>query len=148
AEPALAELESQGNDGRDRLRDWLAERGLRVVTMNAFPFGDFHGRQVKHRVYLPDWSTTERRDYTLRLATLLAHLEPGRSSASISTVPIGWPMQPDPAPTIHAAADRLVEAASVLAELRERTGVAVHVDLEPEPGCLLQRSADVVAFFE
>ncbi len=33
-------------------------------------------------------------------------------------------------------------------QLEQSTGKLIHVDLEPEPGCVLQRSQDVVVFFE
>src|SRR5262250_1909795 len=36
-----------------RLRRELRARGLAVVTMNGFPYRDFHDRTVKKRVYRP-----------------------------------------------------------------------------------------------
>ncbi|MCA9285335.1 MAG: metabolite traffic protein EboE [Phycisphaerales bacterium] len=148
AQPALAELvRGQGEAGLGRLGAWFRARGLQVATINGFPYGDFHERVVKHRVYLPDWSMPERGAYTRALAELLVALRPDAEHLSISTLPIGWPTDPDPSAVVAASARQLVGLVEQLVVLRERSGVRVHVDLEPEPGCLLQRSADVVSFF-
>ncbi|MDP6601645.1 MAG: hypothetical protein QGH76_05055, partial [Phycisphaerales bacterium] len=70
------------------LVDRLASLRLQVFTMNGFPFGGFHQKQVGRDVYAPDWRTEERLDYTLRLAGILSRLMPG-TSAGISTLPLG-----------------------------------------------------------
>src|SRR5262245_12661840 len=46
------------------VRDYLADHGFYVFTINGFPYGRFHGARVKEAVYEPDWRTRERRDYT------------------------------------------------------------------------------------
>ena len=43
-----------------RFRDWLDETGLEPFTLNGFPYGDFHGPEVKYRVYAPDWRDPAR----------------------------------------------------------------------------------------
>src|SRR5262245_36853137 len=35
-------------------RDFLVRNGAYVFTINAFPYGPFHGRPVKEQVYQPD----------------------------------------------------------------------------------------------
>lgn len=144
---ASAAEELVSTNGVPAFRDWLSERGLRVFTMNGFPYGDFHGEVVKHRVYEPSWAETERTDYTMNLARILAGLIDEGERASISTVPIGWPGAPCKPVDQPRAASRLRNLAKQLAQLREETGRFVTVDLEPEPGCILQTSFDVVRFF-
>ena len=56
------------------LKTWLEEQDLYVFTLNGFPYGGFHDTFVKDQVHAPDWTTTERRDYTIRLAHILAQL--------------------------------------------------------------------------
>lgn len=133
--------------GVPAFRDWLHERGLRVFTMNGFPYGDFHGEVVKHRVYEPSWAETERTDYTMNLARILAGLIDEGERASISTVPIGWPGAPCKPVDQPRAASRLRNLAKQLAQLRDETDRHITVDLEPEPGCILQTSYDAVRFF-
>ncbi len=128
-----------------RFRDWLDERRLRVFTLNGFPWGDFHQPVVKHRVYSPRWSDLARLNYTRDLILILSELIDHDEEGSISTLPIGWGKLKD-ATDLHAAASLLHDMVKMLAELEHRQQKLIHLDLEPEPGCLLQTSEDVVAF--
>lgn len=132
----------------DEARDRIGAMGLRVFTLNGFPYTDFHGPVVKHRVYEPSWSDVQRRDYTLTLIDVLDKLLPPGEEGSISTLPVGWPSSPCAPVSIERAARFLEDVTRRLAALEARTGRLIHVDLEPEPGCILQRSGDVVRFFE
>ncbi|MFW6058738.1 MAG: metabolite traffic protein EboE [Phycisphaeraceae bacterium] len=129
------------------LRDWLDERGLYVFTLNGFPYGNFHDTTVKHRVYRPDWTEAARFDYTLQLVRILAELLPEEGEGSISTLPIGW--RTDVADEdANVAAARLTDLVHRLARIELDTGKLIHLDLEPEPGCVLDTSEGVVRFFE
>ncbi len=130
------------------LRERLSDLGLRVFTMNGFPYANFHEPVVKHRVYEPSWSDPRRRLYTLELVEVLKHLLEEGEEGSISTVPLGWPGAPCEPVDLECAADALREVAFRLLELEEESGKLIHVDLEPEPGCMLQRSGDVVRLWE
>lgn len=132
----------------DELKTFLDEHGLIAFTFNGFPFGDFHQAKVKHAVYEPDWTTQARVDYTLNLAAILARLTPASGEAGISTLPIGWRCAGSAQGTLASAAIQLARVADELATLERDTGVCIHVDLEPEPGCLLDTSSHVVRFFE
>ena len=126
---------------------WLREQDCFVPTINGFPFGAFHGSRVKEAVYLPDWRSPERADYTKKLATLLAGWLPVAGSGSISTVPIGF--------KAHFAAgehllvrERLLAVLLHLERLRQEQGVDIVLALEPEPACVLETTADLVRFLE
>jgi sugar phosphate isomerase/epimerase len=132
------------------LRDFLDSRGLLAYTFNGFPYGDFHQPRVKHAVYEPDWTTQARYDYTLTLALILSEILPDGAEGSISTLPIGWPSE-DAAldqQRLDAAGSRLADLVHQLARLELDTGRHIHVNLEPEPGCLLDTADDVVGFFQ
>lgn len=129
-----------------RFRGWLCDRGLAVFTLNGFPQHDFHEAVVKHRVYRPAWWRPERLAYTLRLAGLLAVLAEQEGRRSISTLPIGWRAEMTDG-LRDQAVTHLVQLAEALAELELRTRRHVAVDLEPEPGCVLDRSEHVVELF-
>src|SRR5207244_10977693 len=73
-----------------RFADGLRRRNLTCHTLNAFPYGAFHGARVKEQVYLPDWSQPQRLEYTLQCAKVLAALLPAGGEGSISTVPLGF----------------------------------------------------------
>ncbi len=140
-------------------RDWLSGHGLLPYTFNGFPFDDFHQPIVKEQVYLPHWADEDRYQYTLGLAAILADLLPDESpdgdavEGSISTLPLGWPASfcgsPEAYPAqARRAADQLLRLVHTLARIELDTGKHLHVDLEPEPGCLLETSEGLVQFFE
>jgi hypothetical protein len=132
----------------DALCHWLAESHLIPYTFNGFPYCDFHQPHVKHRVYRPTWRQQPRRDYTLLLINILDRLLPPGAEGSISTLPIQWGT---PAPTpeeLDAAAGNLLDVARRLAQLEAESGRLIYVCLEPEPGCTLQRSDDVIRFYQ
>jgi hypothetical protein len=126
----------------------LAARRLPCYTLNAFPYGDFHAARVKEHVYRPDWSTPERADYTQKCAEVLAVLLPPDTDGSISTLPLGFKGFDHPPDFAAACARNLVGVARQLRALRDRTGRTVRLAVEPEPFCVLETTAETVAFFE
>src|ERR1700755_1961752 len=74
-------------DALASFRDQLSKLGAYVFTINAFPFGPFHGVRVKEHVYLPDWRSAERVTFTADSAAGLAAILPDGVEGSISTVP-------------------------------------------------------------
>jgi sugar phosphate isomerase/epimerase len=126
---------------RRRLRRELDARGLEVVTLNGFPYEAFQAPVVKHAVYQPDWTTRERLDYTLDLARVLVDLLPdGADRGSISTLPLAW-RTPWDARRADAAARHLDELAATLATLDR----PIRVGFEPEPGCIVETTAQAAA---
>lgn len=142
----LAELEGQGRV--HELREVLERLGLEAFTFNGFPYGDFHAGRVKHGVYEPAWDQPEREAYTLGLAELHAALADGAEcERSISTLPLGWGDPMKVTADVDEAIGRLRRVAKELARLHDETGVLVHVDIEPEPGCIVETSGDVLDLF-
>ena len=133
---------------RLEFRDWLARENAFVFTINGFPYGSFHGVRVKEDVYRPDWTTTERVEYTQALFHILADILPEGESGSVSTVPASYKefiQTPDQVDTMIA---RLWEMVEFLEDLSNKTGRDFHLGLEPEPLCYLETSAELIAFFE
>lgn len=135
-------------NGIPAFADWLGERGLTPFTLNGFPFGDFHRDVVKHQVYLPAWDDPARAEYTRNLIAILHGLLPAGQEGSISTLPIAWGMPALPRERLHAAGAALAKIAHHLAQLEQATGRLIYLCLEPEPGCFLQLSQDIVHFFD
>jgi sugar phosphate isomerase/epimerase len=124
----------------------LAERHLAVATLNGFPYGRFHNTPVKQDVYLPDWRDPQRAEYSLRLARLLAGWLPEGATGAISTVPLGFRRDfPDAdLPAAYAALRRTLAA---LGALYETTGRRIRLAVEAEPGCRIETTAEMAAFF-
>ena len=129
------------------LQGFLADQGLYVFTINAFPYGPFHGTRVKEEVYQPDWLRPERLVFTDRVAHILAALLPDGCVGSISTVPGTFKpiaRQPGAAGWI---AESIARHAATLVEIKATTGREIVLALEPEPCCFLETVEETVAFF-
>ena len=146
--PAEAADELTDGQASAAFRDWLFARGLTPFTINGFPYGNFHQPVVKHRVYQPTWWEQSRRDYTLKLADILNQILPPEVDGSISTLPLGWP---DPKPTedqMAQAASNLTSVADRLAQIEEHSGRRITIAIEPEPGCVIDLTDDMIGFFD
>lgn len=143
--PGRASRELTDQEARD-FRHWLDAQGLYVATLNGFPYGTFHGTPVKQQVYLPDWRDSRRVDYTRRLAELLILWLPQGLTGSISTVPVvfGKDITRQEYDTVRA---HLMEVLTHLAGIREEKDIFIRLSLEPEPGCYIETTAELVAFF-
>ncbi|WP_432987912.1 metabolite traffic protein EboE [Dactylosporangium sp. CA-233914] len=126
--------------GRRRLRRELDARGLEVVTLNGFPYREFHAPIVKRAVYSPDWADPRRLRYTLDLAGILVDLLPDDAArGSISTLPLGW-RNPWDAPQVARVGRTLDALAEGLAAVAARSGRTIRVAFEPEPGCVIENT--------
>lgn len=128
----------------ERLRAALDARALEVVTLNGFPYRGFQEEVVKHRVYHPDWTEPSRLRYTTDLTEVLARLLPDDAArGSISTLPLGW-RHPWFGDRQVLAAEQFDRLADHLHALRDRTGREIRVGVEPEPGCVIETTTELV----
>ncbi len=132
-------------DARD-FHAWCGEHGFYVRTLNGFPYGTFHHAPIKESVYLPDWRFPERLEYTRKLAELLAVWLPEGMTGSISTVPVGFrsAITPQDYPVIQK---HIMQALNFLDHLAQKTGKEILLAMEPEPGCVLETTPDVIDLF-
>ncbi len=135
-------------DALAAFREQLATLGSYVFTINAFPFGPFHGVRVKEQVYLPDWRSAERVTFTADSAAVLAAILPDGVDGSISTVPGAFKPNGRETGAAAAMAARMVEAVADLVLTERRTGKRIALALEPEPCCFLETADESIAFFE
>jgi hypothetical protein len=129
------------------LRDFLAGHDLYVFTINAFPYGPFHGTRVKEHVYQPDWLTPERVAYTDRTAEILARLLPTGMTGSISTVPGTFKSTVRGPNEAQAMAANMARHVARLIDIARRTGQEIVLALEPEPCCFLETVDETLGFF-
>ncbi len=129
-------------------KHWLDEHQCYIFTINGFPYGQFHGARVKEQVYRPDWTSPERLAYTNLLFDLLAQLMPPGIEGSVSTLPGSFKefiTRPEQEKAIRDNVWRCVEH---ITQLSARTGVKLHLGLEPEPLGWFETSAETIRFFE
>ncbi|GAA5521020.1 metabolite traffic protein EboE [Aliifodinibius salicampi] len=148
---AMAARELREEEKLDEFREWLKQHDCYVFTMNGFPYGNFHGEVVKDKVYEPDWRNQARLDYTLNLIEILAELIPEDMDGGISTSPISYKpwleRQSERDEAFKQASKRLAECARTMGHIQEQAGKELHIDIEPEPDCLIENTAETVDFF-
>ncbi len=143
----IAEMNLEPQNARARLKSLLAEHDLSAFTCNAFPYGNFHDKVVKTKVYHPDWTTPERLAYTVACARLLASLLPVGGEGSVSTLPLGWRIGWSEAQS-RKSAENLCAFVREARAIRELDGRSVRLGLEPEPGCVLETIDQVMGFWD
>lgn len=131
-----------------RFRKFLNDNQLMPYTLNGFPYGNFHQAIVKHAVYEPTWIDPLRLQYTLDLAQILDQLLPPGVEGSISTLPIAWGDPPLTEEMYAAVVANFLTLANELARIEQTTGRLIYVCIEPEPGCAIDTTADMIAFFQ
>ncbi len=132
----------------EEFRDFCGIHDLYVFTINGFPYGAFHGKKVKTAVYLPDWRSRERLEYTNALTDILAALLPEGVDGSISTVPGTYKNWMRTTADVQSITENLVRAAVHAADTFTRTDKKIAIALEPEPDCLLGNINETIAFFK
>ncbi|MET4080968.1 hypothetical protein ABIB40_000913 [Pedobacter sp. UYP30] len=133
-------------------KEWLAEVDGYVFTMNGFPYGGFHHTKVKDQVHAPDWTTTKRLDYTIRLFNILAELLPDGMDGGVSTSPLSYkPWFTDSEEREKAtitATENVLKVAEELQKIAERTGKILHLDIEPEPDGFIESGLEFIDWYE
>ena len=119
-----------------------------VFTLNAFPYGTFHGVPVKQDVYSPDWTQPERVRYTLACIDILAALLPDGVDGSISTVPVGFRGATDAPDAMSSVITHLLQCVAHMVETKRKTGKHMALALEPEPACYLETTQEAVDFIQ
>lgn len=132
----------------ERLNQTLIDGDLACYTLNTFPYGNFHSERVKENVYIPDWSTPQRMEYTVGCAKVLSKLMPEGVEGSLSTVPLGFKGFDHDAAFLSNCIDQLLKVAAELDEIHDETGRVLRLAIEPEPLCVLETTPETIQFFE
>ncbi len=147
-----ASLELANEDSLGIFKQWLKEKDAYVFTMNGFPYGEFHRTVVKEDVHAPDWTTENRKNYTIRIFKILQQLLPEGMDGGISTSPLSyrhWFKTPEELNTATDIATRnVIEVVKTLIQIYRDTGTVMHLDIEPEPDGILETGREFIDWFE
>jgi hypothetical protein len=127
---------------------WLEKNSCYVFTLNGFPFGKFHGARVKEQVYLPDWTSPARLNYTNLLFDLLAKLLPAGIEGSVSTLPGSFKEFISSRGQEIEIRKNIFRCVEHISRVSEKSKRRLHLGLEPEPLGLFENSAETISFFE
>lgn len=134
----------------NEFKTWLYENQLYVFTINGFPYGVFHQQPIKEYVYLPDWVSIERRDYSLKLVKILAELTPEGCESGFSTCPLSYKPWLTPQKSVLVLKQASLYFAQIVAEMfaiYSKSGKLIHIDIEAEPDCLIETTQEIIHFF-
>ncbi|MBA3660605.1 MAG: metabolite traffic protein EboE [Gammaproteobacteria bacterium] len=134
----------------DHFKSWLNEHQLYVMTINGFPYGQFHDQRVKEQVYAPDWTQVTRRDYSFRLLKVLEELTPPGGESGFSTSPLSykpWLNAKSTKEVYNQSSLYLSEIVKSMALQYQDSGKLIHIDIEPEPDCLIETVDEAIDFF-
>ena len=130
---------------------WLSKVNAYVFTINGFPYGDFHRHIVKEKVHFPDWTTPQRRDYTIRCFRILSEILPLGMEGGMSTSPISYRHWFSSKEALNAGMEtatvHLLEMVEELVKIHQKTGKLLHLDIEPEPDGILENSDEMIWLF-
>lgn len=147
-----ASIELLTGNNLKEFKDWLFLNNAYVFTMNGFPYGEFHSTVVKSNVHAPDWTTTERVSYTIRLIEILAELLPEGIDGGISTSPLSykyWHLDDHQLKDVaEIATQNILKIAEVLVDTHRTRGKLIHLDIEPEPDGLLENGPEFINWFK
>lgn len=133
-------------------KNWLDSENIYVFVINGFPFGGFHNTIVKDQVHAPDWTTDDRKDYTIRLFRILSQLLPAGMEGGVSTPPLSyspwWPSETEKLFATEKATGNMLLVLDELIDLKQTKGQTLHLDIEPEPDGILDNTVDFVNWYK
>jgi hypothetical protein len=147
-----ASLELSKEPALNAFKAWLKEHDCYVFTMNGFPYGGFHDTVVKDQVHTPDWTTSERVAYTMRLFRILAALLPDGMEGGISTSPLSYKLwhvrcETERDAITENATLNMLQVVQQLVGIHRSGGPFMHLDIEPEPDGMLENSAEYIRWY-
>lgn len=133
---------------RAQLKAFLDENDLYVYTVNAFPHGPFKGELVMENVYEPDWTTDERAEYTMNIATILTEITPPEIEPTIQTAPLAFRPKVVDDSYVRRFTENLLRVIAHLMDIERDSGRRIKLALEPEPACYLESIPETVEYFQ
>jgi hypothetical protein len=145
--PSIEQLATEPAKVAD-LKQFFADQDLYLYTANAFVYGVFKKQVIKEDVYEPDWATPERREYTKKVANLLAELAPEGINPSIQSAPLGFKPKVTGEDVVETYTSNVIDVVAHLVDLKKKTGKMVTLGLEPEPRCYLETTDETITYFK
>ena len=143
----LVEEINKGINPLDDLIGLFQQEKLTILTLNAFPQFEFHGKKIKEMVYRPDWSEKARLEYCLQLIdVVIKYPFLFNDNLTISTVPLGYKANWNKNKH-QRAIHHLSLLAIKLQKIKEKNGIHIRICLEMEPDCILETTSEMQEFF-
>ncbi len=129
---------------------WLKKNNLYVSSINGFVYKTFHKKKIKSNIYYPDWTNKNRVFYTKKIITMLLKLNVNINDYSISTMPISfkkWILNKNKKYIYFKSSLNIINILKYLMYVYKKYKKKIHLDIEPEPACLIESFNDFLFFF-
>lgn len=129
---------------------WLSCNNFYIKSINGFPYGFFSSNYIKDNVYLPDWSLFQRYIYSRRIIILFSFFLK-KNYGGISVLPISYKFfffnfiyNSVYIKSIMYLCNLIV----LLHNIYIKNKILLHLDIEPEPDCIISNTIDFINFFK
>jgi hypothetical protein len=125
---------------------WLKEHNIYVSSINGFVYKDFHEKNIKENIYLPDWTSLNRVKFYKKIIFISEKLHSINDDFSISVMPITykkWIKNYNLPYVFYKSSVNFSYLLKILIKLNKN----IHLDIEPEPYCVIETYNDFLNFF-
>lgn len=139
------------NNNIDNIKKLIIEKNIYIPIINGFVYKNFHKEQIKENIYYPEWTSNKRLNFTKKLIKILKEISPKNLTSSITTSPISykpWIKQKNKTYILYKSIINLQQIIKILIDTKKKTGKTIHIDIEPEPTCLIENSKETIQFFK
>lgn len=130
---------------------WIKKNNVYIFLINGFVYKTFHQKKIKENIYLPDWTSSKRVNYTINLINILNKLMTNRCNGGISTLPISFKLWIKFKNNIYIflkSAKYFSKITKILMILNKKQNKIIYLDIEPEPRCTIETINEFIIFFE
>lgn len=132
------------------LKKWINKHNFYLSSLNSFVYKSFHTRNIKEFIYYPDWTVDARVVYTKKNIYFLNNVITKIKNVSISTLPLSfnsWMINKNKKYVYFKTSINILTIVNLLINIYKLNKNYIHLDIEPEPRCLLESFDDFLFFF-
>lgn len=134
----------------EKILTWNKLNRKKITLINGFVYKRFHQKKIKENIYYPDWTKKERSNFTNDTIFFAQKINRTSKVCGISTLPITYKlwMKNDVKYNIKKCIFFFFDLLKILINIKKYKNILIHIDIEPEPFCLLETCNDFVNFFK
>ncbi|HFL8824107.1 MAG TPA: metabolite traffic protein EboE [Candidatus Azoamicus sp. OHIO1] len=129
----------------------IKNENIYIPSINGFVYKKFHQKSIKDKIYIPEWTSNSRILYTKLLIKILKELLPKNVNGSITTLPISykpWINKKNKTYIFYKSSINISKIIDILININKKYKKLIHLDIEPEPNCLIENSKEIVRFYK
>lgn len=127
------------------IKKWQNTNKLNINSFNGFVYQNFHLKNIKEKIYYPDWSSKKRLDFTQKIIKTSDILNV-KKNISISTLPLSYKKWIQSKHIIYILYKFKHQICAMIKHLKKNKNY-IHIDLEPEPYCIIENYHTIKKFY-